>query len=48
MAFEPPVETVGGAEPPSPTRFDLDADGKFDILDVLLYKPIIMTRCTNS
>ena len=33
--------------PPSPPRFDLNADGWIDILDVLKYKPVIMTQCTN-
>ena len=28
-------------------RFDLNAGGEVDILDVLLYKPVINTSCTN-
>ncbi len=34
-------------DPGYDNRFDLNANGCINIADVLLYKPIIMTQCTN-
>jgi len=47
MRFKKPVILSCSDDPSYDTRFDFDANGCINILDVMMYKPFILTQCVN-